>query len=573
MASIVEKQVGKVRRRLFLSGLLARLAWCWAGALALAACWFALQPLLVADNPDWLRWAVAGALAGVGTVLAVVLAVRAAPTPTMAALSLDAEFGLKERATTALTLPVEAASTPMGRALVEDAEGKVAPLRVGERFPLRLPRAAALVPMLALALVLLAMFWNPDFSPKAQADEPLPEAKAGIDERMKKLAARVPPRREKGAEAKKEDIERIDAEMEKLARKPRDTREQVRERIKDAQAIEDQIRKEQREREERAAAMKEQMKQLERLTRKDRKAEKGKADPLADAMRNGDLDKAAREMRKLADRIAQEKKKEELKKKIRDPKADAEEKKKAEEELKKLERREKEGEGKQDREAMENALKEMEDQLKELTRDKEDRKKDLEDRKDLDRDQLDREKNELDKNDKLTDEEKKGLLELAKKLGECQQCLKDGDEEGAAKKLKEAGEMAAKMAEKAGENAELAERLKEIQEARKALCRGLGGEGPGAGLRPLGADKGDTDKEEKFSPAATAKGKKEIIGDGPKGGFKGARRPEEMAEEIRQAAQEAPAAIDRQRLPPAARKMARGYFEKVRGQDKDAKKE
>jgi hypothetical protein len=44
-----------------------------------------------------------------------------------------------------------------------------------------------------------------------------------------------------------------------------------------------------------------------------------------------------------------------------------------------------------------------------------------------------------------------------------------------------------------------------------------------------------------------------------------------MREEIRQAAQEAPAAIDRQRLPQSARKMARGYFEKVRGPDKDKK--
>ena len=48
-----------------------------------------------------------------------------------------------------------------------------------------------------------------------------------------------------------------------------------------------------------------------------------------------------------------------------------------------------------------------------------------------------------------------------------------------------------------------------------------------------------------------------------------------MKEEIKQAGQEAAAAIDRQRLPPSARKMARDYFEKVRGQEKekDAKKQ
>jgi hypothetical protein len=40
-----------------------------------------------------------------------------------------------------------------------------------------------------------------------------------------------------------------------------------------------------------------------------------------------------------------------------------------------------------------------------------------------------------------------------------------------------------------------------------------------------------------------------------------------MREEIRQASQEAPEAIDRQRLPRSASDMARGYFEKLRGPD------
>ncbi|MGL4554794.1 MAG: hypothetical protein ACRC33_26815, partial [Gemmataceae bacterium] len=68
------------------------------------------------------------------------------------------------------------------------------------------------------------------------------------------------------------------------------------------------------------------------------------------------------------------------------------------------------------------------------------------------------------------------------------------------------------------------------------------------------------------------KGRIEVTGDGPKGGFKGPRKPAEMQAEIEQAAQQAPAAIDRQRMPPAARKMSRGYFEKMRGSEKDGKK-
>jgi hypothetical protein len=63
----------------------------------------------------------------------------------------------------------------------------------------------------------------------------------------------------------------------------------------------------------------------------------------------------------------------------------------------------------------------------------------------------------------------------------------------------------------------------------------------------------------------------QVIDQVPGEGFKGPRGPAEMAEEIRRARQEAPEAIDRQRLPPGVRDMAKGYFENLRGADKDAK--
>lgn len=68
------------------------------------------------------------------------------------------------------------------------------------------------------------------------------------------------------------------------------------------------------------------------------------------------------------------------------------------------------------------------------------------------------------------------------------------------------------------------------------------------------------------------RGRLEVTGTAPGGGFKGPRKPSEMKAEIEQATQEAPAAIDRERLPPSAKKMARGYFERVRGPDKGKKK-
>src|SRR5260370_931836 len=43
----VELQIRRVTRRLFVQTFLDRLAWCWAGALALAAAWLLAQPLLL----------------------------------------------------------------------------------------------------------------------------------------------------------------------------------------------------------------------------------------------------------------------------------------------------------------------------------------------------------------------------------------------------------------------------------------------------------------------------------------------------------------------------------------------
>ena len=64
---------------------------------------------------------------------------------------------------------------------------------------------------------------------------------------------------------------------------------------------------------------------------------------------------------------------------------------------------------------------------------------------------------------------------------------------------------------------------------------------------------------------AVARGGLRVVDHVPGQGFKGPRSPAEMAEEIRQAAQEAPEAIDRQRLPRSAKDMARGFFENLRG--------
>jgi hypothetical protein len=214
----------------------------------------------------------------------------------------------------------------------------------------------------------------------------------------------------------------------------------------------------------------------------------------------------------------------------------------------------------------------MEDDLKRLSRNKEEKEKELRDMADkgeIDKDTLDRELDQLDKNADQLARDQKDIEELARELSECKDCMKEGKNGEAAEKLARAAEKAGRLG-KDGEKAEMARRLVQIRQVRRALSRSLTG-GPGAGRRPESKDD-NTGHKDAVVPGEWDKGKMEVIGQGPMGGFKGPRKPGEMQAEIKQAAQEAPAAIDRQRLPPSARKMARGYFEKVRGPEKDAKK-
>ena len=183
-----------------------------------------------------------------------------------AALSLDERFSLKERVTTSLTLAPDEAASPAGQALLADVEQRLAKVRVGDRFPVSVPwKPAALLPLGALAVASIVFFWNPQLGATLPIDNPdsptSAEAKGDIDQQMKKLAAAKP--REKNAkDATPEDLAHIEAEVEKFARKPRETRDQVRDRIKDATALEDQIRRQQKERADRVDAFKEQMRSL-----------------------------------------------------------------------------------------------------------------------------------------------------------------------------------------------------------------------------------------------------------------------------------------------------------------------
>jgi hypothetical protein len=569
-ASPLDRQLARVRRRLFAQTLLTALVRGWVLALALSAAWFLAQPYLLREAAPWLRWAVLGGAVGMASLAAVVLAVWRAPSAVDAALSFDERFNLKERVTTSLTLAPQDVTSAAAQALLADVNQRVEPLRVGDRFPVRVPWTAAFVPLGAAALVLLAFFYNP-LANQAQADGKQPlataaDAKAEIDQKMKQLQkkAAVKPGEER---PKSPELERLEAELDRLARQPHETKDQAREVVKEMGDVEEQMKKREKEIAERADALREQLKQAERMSKK--KDEKdGPANNLDKAVRQGDFERARDEADRLRKKLQQEEKADELRKKLQDEKLNQEEKEKIQEELKQMEDKKL---SREDREKLQDQLKDMEDKLQRLSRKKEEKEqelKDLADKGEIDRDQLQRELDRLnDDAEKLGEKDLQDLKELAQKLGECQKCMQEGNDGEAAKKLGEAGEKLAQL-DKNGEARQLARKLAELEQARRVMCQALDGNNPASGRRPEGKPH-DTQHQDERAPSDVDKGRLNVIDHVPGGGFKGPRLPAEMQEDIRRASQEAPEAIERQRLPRSASDMAKGYFENLRGRDKD----
>ena len=90
--------------------------------------------------------------------------------------------------------------------------------------------------------------------------------------------------------------------------------------------------------------------------------------------------------------------------------------------------------------------------------------------------------------------------------------------------------------------------------------------GQGAGRRPLGKAKPFKSYDAKTKSDFDAKGKKIFDGYAPGQTFR-SKKGAEMIGDIQQASQEAPEAIEQQRIPRGARDMAKGYFQRMRQQN------
>src|SRR5262245_7957130 len=588
--AMLERQVNKVRRRLFVQNCVNGLIVAWVAACAVMAAWLLARPYWPGDSAQpWMDWTVGGLAFGISSLAAVVLARRNTPAPVQAALSLDERFQLRERVTTSLTLSPEQQTSPAGQALLSDVHTKIESLDVGSRFPVKFGWKSALVPAAVAVLALLVIFYQPAV-PKAQGDStpstPLtPEAAKEIEQ--KKLEYLQKPKSDPKREQrpKSPDIEKIEAKLQEILKKPMTTTDEVKDRLAEISALEEQVKKKEKEEAERVEAFKDQLKKLDQLSKKEKPKpdeEKGPSKDLRDALENGDTKKAKEE----ADRLSKKIKNDELNKKDKDH---------LEQELKDL---------KNDLERLKREReKELEDKKKENEEKRQEKEKQLEQQKKegkLDKEQFDQEKKKLDeerkKEEKELKEQKQELDQLGKKMEKCEQCMKNGDKEGAAEALKEAAEQLEKQ-EQAEQNAEdLQNELQRMQDLREGMgkacdkCQGREGQegdaetltrkkdgedgksgsggkgGVGKGRRPEKKTGDSKSIDAKENAQFDKKGAKIHVGTAGQAEKVIGKSSVSIQGEIKQASQDAPEAVDTQRIPRGYKDSTKGYFKNIGGQ-------
>ena len=528
-------------------------------ALGLGLLWFLLGPAVLPDGAVWLKWAVLGGAAGLGTVLAVWTSIRSAPTPLSAALAIDRRFDLKERVTTALTLSPHDQTSPAGIALLADANARLEKVAVKGQFPVRVGWRALFLPAQAIAIAVLALYPPAVLTMLAGGGGKKDDGKSAVDEpdnRAKPIASRPFVRPPVERPNKSDELRQLEAELDKLYAEhnkevgPNNEKpEQIRQRQEKIASAEDKLRKREQEMAEKFQKLQEQMDKLTELDNGEARRD-GIAKDFAEALNKGDLKKAQDE----ADR---------LKKKAKDKKLDE-----------------------KDQQQLKQQLKDMEDKIDKLQREQQEKKQKVKDliekakKENRDADSLERELKKMETEEQMPKE----MKDLANSIKGAKQALDQKDFDGLADKLGDISKQLGGIQDELEDLEDVQEHLQNLKQMKKEGCKECEGEGKGkgkpgdsdgdsnnraegaSGNRPENKDAKTKEGEEKrirgfFDP----KGRKAYGGSTTGPAFKKASSVE-MSGEINQAVQEAPEAVEVQRLPKAAKEMVKEYFEKLGGQ-------
>jgi len=525
----LELRIAVAQRRLLAQRFVRLLpAWLTVGATIATAA--VLADKVWALGVIWWAWLTVAVV--LGACAAAAHAWWTAPTHLAAALEIDRRFGLKERVSSALALDEATRETAAGRAVVDDACRKLARIEIQERFTIRVGRTMWIPIAPAALAVLLALFLGPiSFGDRAAADvdpqvaEDTREAATAL---RRKLVQRREEALEQGLAEAAELFQRLEESAEELRNKPPADRKESLVKLND---LARQLR-ERRERLGGAEKIKEQLKQLGGF-------EKGPADRFAQAVKEGNFQKAIRELDALREKLANE----EL--------TDAEKEQLGKQLDQMRERLE------QMAAAQQEARKQLEEQLAQAQR---------EGRAD-EAAELERQLEQL--NQQMAQQEQ--MNKLAERLGQCSQCLKQGNGSQAAEQLEMAASDLQTLSRQFDELTMLDDTLDQIGQCKNGLCQGDGNRrGQGDGGRGRGQGEGFRPEQEEDTNAYDTRVNQQVtpgsatvtdLVDGPN---VAGQIQQEITEQLDEVERGTASPLTTQRLPRPYREQTKGYFDALR---------
>ncbi len=546
----IQQQVAVARQRMILQQFLGVAAWSLFAALLIAALGLAIPKIWVVpvDPKVWL-WSWLGGSLGAGLLIAVVWTWCVRRSALDAAIEIDHRCQLKERVASALSLSAEERETDIGRALVQDAIYRMERVDVRDSFVVR-PQRRILLPLLPAAAIGALLLLVPNAVPDQQAAAANSQTQQAqqVKRSAKKLQEQVERVKKKAEEKGLEDADVLLKELQKgvdeLVNKTDVDHKKALVKMND-------LAKSLQERRDQVGGMEKMREQLNRL--KDLAG--GPADKVAQAMKEGDFQKALDELKNLQEKLKDEQltqaQKEQLANQL---------------------------------EQMKNRLQELKDSHEQAKRDLEQEIKRRQNAGDLEgAGQLQRQLDQLNRmNDQMD-----ALQKMAQQLGQCRECLKNGDGQAAAAQLDQLAQNLQELQNQADQLETLDQMLDEIAMAKEAMgcqecqgegcaaCQGQFGNGGGEGDQPgrgLGEGQGQGERPEAKTDTSfyesRVKGQVqpgEAVRTGSAGG------PNQAGKTLQEAQAELQSSFHEQadplldlRLPKKEREHTREYFRRYR---------
>ncbi len=291
----IRKQCNIARRRLTSQRFFQYLPWTMSIGVCLATILLALPKLMVL-NVDPLVWFASwlGGSVVIALITTVFLAFVGRPSQAEAAAEIDSRFGLRERISSALTLSPEDRQTDLGSALAIDAQRRAETLDVRDHFHWGLGRSL-LVPILPLLLAgLLAYLPNRELqqAPVATTNTSLTQIKNSTKPLIEQIKKKREEAEKQGLTTAVDMFKKLEGELSTLQKDTKLDTKQTLAKLNDIKKQLDERRKELGS----SDSLKKNLQGMEKF-------EAGPAEKLADALKQGDFQKAEESLSNLMDKI------------------------------------------------------------------------------------------------------------------------------------------------------------------------------------------------------------------------------------------------------------------------------